>query len=281
MDYPPTALTRSIKNGNTKKAAGVGRVGYVFVPIDRASDRSSWSRQVNGAIAWWHVWSEVHERSARKCLNREFSCLESRARPSQRKPRNLGTPRSARFLSWQEVLLAASLHFRIELWSSPRIDRRVSPTPYAAWIPGTLTRSMCNYALVGPGSASKTSGTCQAQLVSVAALLDAQLECQEKAWKSIILDPKSISKKSWRKHGETFLVFGVVGSGLHYWKFIGLWAYSEEDVGIAGESSTQIFWGKVLRPSVKNQWRQQPMVGQKNWKLLHIHRRYIMLVNAH
>ena len=60
---------------------------------------------------------------------------------------------------------------------------------------------MCNYALVGPGSASKTSGTCQAQLVSVAALLVAQLECQEKAWKSIILDPKSISKKSWRKHG--------------------------------------------------------------------------------
>ena len=92
MDYPPTALTRSIKNGNTKKAAGVGRVGYVFVPIDRASDRSSWSRQVNGAIAWWHVWSEVYERSARKCLNREFSCLESRARPAQQgtsEPRKL------------------------------------------------------------------------------------------------------------------------------------------------------------------------------------------------
>ena len=98
MDYPPTALTRSIKNGNTKKAAGVGRVGYVFVPIDRASDRSSCSRR-------WMVRSNDGTFEVRymrdlpgNAWTENFHAWNQEQGLQSREPRNLGNSKKCSIL---------------------------------------------------------------------------------------------------------------------------------------------------------------------------------------
>ena len=107
-----------------------GRTGRICFCANRSCLRQELLlTQVNGAIAWWHVWSEVYERSARKCLGSEIFMLGIKSKAC--KTRNLGT----------------------------------SETPRSAPI-FVFTRS---------------APRC------ISALRD--------------LDPKSISKKSWRKHG--------------------------------------------------------------------------------